>query len=60
MEKPLTLQVQEVEQKISDIINEANLSAYVLKSILQGLYQQIEMIEQQQIEEYNKSKESDK
>lgn len=60
MEKPFTLVIQEIEQKISDIINEANLPAYVLKSILQGLYEQIEVMDQQIIEEYNKSKESEK
>ena len=60
MEKPLTIQVQEIGEKISNIINEANLPAYVLKKILEEIYQQIETIDQQQIEEYNKLKESDK
>lgn len=52
--KPLTLQVQETEKEIAEVINKANLPAYVLKQILKDIYQQIEVIEQQEIEEYQK------
>ena len=52
--KPLTLQVQETEQEIVNTINKSNLPAYVLKQILKDIYQQIETIEQQEIEEYQK------
>ena len=51
--KPFTLQVQETEQEIVDIINKSNLPAYVLKQIIKGIYQQLEEVEQQEIQKYN-------
>ena len=50
--KPFTLQVQEIEQKIVDTINESNIPVYVLKQIVRGIYEQLETIEQQEIENY--------
>lgn len=64
MNKPFTLQVQETEEQLVKTLNNSNLPAYVLKNILKELYQQIEQLELNEIEEYNKSqkkkKESDK
>ena len=64
MNKPFTLQVQETEDQLVKTLNNSNLPAYVLKNILKELYQQIEQLELNEIEEYNKSqkkkKESDK
>ena len=67
--KPFSLMVQETEQKVVDVFNNSQLPAYVLKTILQGLYQQVENIETQEIAKYKeeqeklsqeKEKESDK
>ena len=66
MEKPFTIKVQETEQEIIKIINNSNLPAYVLKTIFQNLYNQLEEIDNKEMQKYaeslkNKSKkESDK
>jgi len=53
MNKPFTLVVKEVEEKIVETINNSNLPAYVLKKILQDLFQQLEIAEHNEIEKYN-------
>lgn len=69
MNKPFTIIIQETEQKIVEIINNSQLPAYVLKNILQGIYAEIERVDNQEIAKYNeeqeklsqeKEKESDK
>jgi len=69
MNKPFSLIVSETEQKVVEIINNSQLPAYVLKTILQNLYTQVENIEIEEIKKYNeeqeklsqeKEKESDK
>ncbi len=57
MNKPFTLQVQEIEQKLVEDINNSQLPAYVLKTILQNMYNQLEMIEQEEIAKYNEEQE---
>lgn len=62
MEKPFSLKVQELEQKIIDDINSSQMPAYVLKTILKDIYMQIETSESEEIKEYydsKKEKESD-
>lgn len=58
--KPFTLQVQETQDEIVNTINKSNLPAYVLKNILKEIYQQIEQLELNEIEEYNKNKKKKK
>ena len=53
MNKPFTLIVKEAEEKIVETINNSNLPAYVLKKILQDLFQQLEIAEHNEIEKYN-------
>lgn len=65
MNKPFTIQVQEAEQKIVEDINNSQLPAYVLKTILQNIYKQLEELETQEIQKYQEEtekedKESDK
>lgn len=68
MNKPFTIKVQETEQEIIKIINNSNLPAYVLKTIFQNLYNQLEEIDNKEMEKYaeelkqksKKIKESDK
>lgn len=64
MEKPFTIKVQEAEQEIVKAINGLGLPAFVLKVILQNLYNQIEITDNKEIEKYveslKKKKESDK
>ena len=62
MEKPFSLKVQELEQKLIDDINSSQMPAYVLKTILKDIYMQIETSESEEIKEYydsEKEKESD-
>lgn len=56
MEKPFILKVKETEDKIVENINNSQLPTYVLKTILQNLYNQIEQIEQKEIQEYERQK----
>ena len=58
--KPFTIQVQETEQGIIDVINKSNLPVYVLKTMLQDVYQQLENIEQQEIEKYQQEQAKNK
>lgn len=67
MNEPLTLKVNKTEEKMIEIINKSNLPAFVLKIIIEKIYNEIFEIEQQEIEKYNqecqkalKDKESDK
>lgn len=57
MNKPFTLQIQETEQKIVEIINNSQLPAYVLKNILQGIYAEIERVDNEEIAKYNEEQE---
>lgn len=57
MNKPFTIIVQEAEQKIVEIINNSQLPAYVLKTVLQNLYLQVENLEKQEIAKYNEEQE---
>ena len=62
MEKPFSLKVQELEQKLINDINSSQMPAYVLKTILKDIYMQIETSESEEIKEYydsEKEKESD-
>jgi len=62
MNKPFTIKVQETEEKLVDILNKSELPAYVIKTLLQNLYAQVETIDNEEIKKYKekKVKESDK
>lgn len=57
MNKPFTIQIQETEQKIVEIINNSQLPAYVLKNILQGIYAEIDRVDNEEIAKYNEEQE---
>ena len=57
MNKPFTMQIQETEQKIVEIINNSQLPAYVLKNVLQGIYAEIDRVDNEEIAKYNKEQE---
>ena len=52
MEKPFTIKVQEAEQEMVKAINSSGLPAYVLKVILQNLYNQLEITDNKEMEKY--------
>lgn len=56
MNKPFSLIVQETEQEIVEVINKSQLSAYVLKTIVERIHYQLEMIEQNEINKYEEDK----
>lgn len=53
MNKPFTIQVQETEQKIVEVINSSQLPVYVIKKILERIYTEAEKIENEEINQYN-------
>jgi hypothetical protein len=57
MNKPFSLIVSETEQKVVEIINNSQLPAYVLKNILQGIYAEIERVDNEEIAKYNEAQE---
>lgn len=59
MEKPFTLIVQDTEEKIIKILNESKIPAFVLKNILQNLFNQLSEIEKNEVEVYLRNKEKD-
>lgn len=58
MNKPFTLKIEELKDKIVEDINKAELPAFNVKLILQGIYTTIEELDQKEIENYNKEKEN--
>ena len=50
--KPYIIKVAETEEKIVDVLNKSDLEPYTLKNILTGIYQQLDEIEKNQINEY--------
>ena len=51
-EKPFTLKCKETEENIVQSINNSGLPAYVLKTILQSIYNQIDKIDNEEIQRY--------
>lgn len=64
MEKPLNLKIEEIRKQIMNIINEANLPAYILKPIIKDFYMQLQNLERQELiqaeKQYEKSLETEK
>lgn len=52
MEKPFTIKVQETEQEFIKTIEKSSLPVYVLKTIFQNLYNQLEEIDNKEMEKY--------
>lgn len=52
IEKPFTLKCKETEENIVQSINNSGLPAYVLKTILQSIYNQIDKIDNEEIQRY--------
>jgi hypothetical protein len=67
MDKPLTLKMEELQNEITQKINEANIPAYCIKTMLRELYEEVDSIDKEEIQRYNEyiknkpnKKESDK
>lgn len=59
MEKPFTLRINDFINDITEVINNAEFPAYVVKNILEMIYKNVCEIDEQEINAYNeKIKES--
>ena len=47
---------KEFEEKLVDLINTSNLPAFILKPIIKELFEQLNVLEQQQLEQAQKIK----
>ena len=57
MDKPLSLRVREIETKLAKEINESRLSPFIWKNILEKIYSQLTLIENQEIKDYQEKEE---
>lgn len=55
----LILSKREFEENLVEIINKSNLPAFVLKPIIKDLFEQLNLLEQQQLEQAQKNKKED-
>lgn len=51
------LMKREFEENLVELINESKLPAFILKPIIKDLFEQLNMLEQQQLEQAQKIKE---
>lgn len=56
----IILMKREFEEKLVKLINESNLPAFILKPIIKDLFEQLNMLEQQQLEQAQKNKKEEK
>lgn len=59
MDKPFTLKIEEAEKEVVELINNSNLPAFVWKIILQNVFKQVEISDQEEIEKYQKEVKKD-
>lgn len=60
MNKPFTLRLEELKNKIVENINDAELPAFNIKIILQEIYSTIEELDKQEINNYYEEEKKDK
>lgn len=56
----IILMKREFEEKLVKLINESNLPAFILKPIIKDLFEQLNILEQQQLEQAQKNKKEEK
>lgn len=55
MEKPFTVRIKELEEKLIEEINSSKLPVYVLKSEIEKIYAELNRIDEEEINKYNES-----
>lgn len=55
MEKPFTIRIKELEEKLIEEINSSKLPVYVLKSEIEKIYAELNRIDEEEINKYNES-----
>lgn len=56
----IILMKREFEEKLVKLINESNLPAFILKPIIKDLFEQLNIVEQQQLEQAQRNKKEEK
>lgn len=56
----IILKKREFEENLVNLINESNLPAFILKPIIKDLFEQLNMLEQQLLEQAQKNKKEEK
>lgn len=54
------LKKKEFEEKIVELVNESGLPAFILKPIIKDLFEQLNILDQQQLEQAQKNKKEEK
>lgn len=55
MEKPFTIRIKELEEKLIEEINSSKLPVYVLKTEIEKIYAELNRIDEEEIKNYNES-----
>lgn len=55
MEKPFTIRIKELEEKLIEEINSSKLPVYVLKTEIEKIYAELNRIDEEEINKYNES-----
>lgn len=55
MEKPFTVRIKELEEKLIEEINSSKLPVYVLKNEIEKIYAELNRIDEEEINKYNES-----
>ena len=55
MEKPFTIRIKELEEKLIEEINSSKMPVYVLKTEIEKIYAELNRIEEEEIKNYNES-----
>lgn len=59
MEKPLTLLVQDLKEKLINVINESKLPHYVIMKVLEDIYKQVQDNDTEIIKQYFQEQEKE-
>lgn len=55
MEKPFTIRIKELEEKLIEEINSSKLPVYILKTEIEKIYAELNRIDEEEINKYNES-----
>ncbi len=55
MEKPFTIRIKELEEKLIEEINSSKMPVYVLKTEIEKIYAELNRIDEEEIKNYNES-----
>lgn len=56
MEKPFTIKVREFNENLIKLVNSSKLPVYALKNEIEKIYSELNKIDEEEINNYNKSR----